>query len=200
MSGYRPLDAGLAGDGGPQRQPKGFHDMPKSQTSSSSRSTARAKKTNAIALLKADHEKVEALFDRYEKQKEKMTPRQREQLAAEICGELKVHTQIEEEIFYPAAREACEDCEELLDEADVEHASAKQLIAEIEGGPKDEHFDARVKVLGEYVKHHVKEEQNELFPEVRKSELDLEELGEQMAARKQELMGGDADTPRVAAE
>ena len=174
--------------------------MPRSQTSSHPRTTARAKKTNAIALLKADHEKVEALFDRYEKQKEKMTPRQREQLAGEICGELKVHTQIEEEIFYPAAREACEECEDMLDEADVEHASAKQLIAEIEGGPKDDHFDARVKVLGEYVKHHVKEEQNELFPEIRKSELDLDELGEQMAARKQELVSGERQSPREAAE
>jgi hypothetical protein len=100
-----------------------------------------------------------------------------------------VHTQIEEEIFYPAAREAIRE-QDLLDEAAVEHASAKELIRQLQDGqPGDEMFDARVKVLGEYVKHHVKEEQNELFPQVKKSRLDTRSLGEQLMMRKQELMG-----------
>jgi len=102
-----------------------------------------------------------------------------------------VHAQIEEEIFYPAAREASiRDGEDLLDEAEVEHGSLKQLVAAIESNSpeSDELFDARVKVLGEYVKHHVKEEENELFPRARKSDMDLEEVGARLAARKDELM------------
>ena len=103
---------------------------------------------------------------------------------------LTVHAQIEEEIFYPAAREALgEEGEDLLDEAKVEHNSLKELIGHIEGSsPEDELFGAHVKVLGEYVKHHVKEEEGELFPKLRKSDMDLVEIGEQMAARKKELM------------
>jgi hemerythrin-like domain-containing protein len=101
---------------------------------------------------------------------------------------LTVHAQIEEEIFYPACHEHVEDAEDLLAEAKVEHQTLKELIAKIEKAkPGSEEFDAEVKVLGEYVKHHVKEEQNELFPKVRKSELDLTEVGEQLATRKEEL-------------
>jgi hemerythrin superfamily protein len=148
-----------------------------------------AKKPNAITLLKQDHDEVSALFDKYEKQKEKMSADQKQALALKICRMLTVHAQIEEEIFYPAAREQVEDAEELLDEAKVEHQSAKDLISQIEGmEPDDELFDAKVKVLGEYIKHHVKEEQNELFPECRKSEMDLAAVGEQLEARKAELM------------
>ena len=154
---------------------------------SSGRSSSRGAKKNALTLLRTDHENVQELFDRFEKQKEKGTSRQLQELAEQICQELKVHTQIEEEIFYPAVRDNCEDCEDILDEAEVEHASAKQLIAEIEAAG-DDHFAARVTVLGEYVRHHVKEEQNELFPEVRKSEMDLADLGARLEARKAELM------------
>lgn len=148
--------------------------------------SAPRRAANAITLLKADHTAVQELFDKYEKTR---SDDRKAALAEQICNELKVHTQIEEEIFYPAVREAIRD-QDLLDEATVEHASAKDLIAQIEEGkPGDDLFDAKVTVLGEYVKHHVKEEQNELFPKVRKTKLDLQELGEKLQARKEELMG-----------
>ena len=155
--------------------------------SSSAKSSTR-KQTNALTLLTQDHKLVQELFDKFEKTK---SEEKKEEIAAQIVNELKIHAQIEEEIFYPAAREAIEDTD-LLDEATVEHQSAKDLIAQIEGeGPDGELFEAKVKVLGEYIKHHVKEEQNELFPEVRKAkELDLDELGEQLQARKEELKQG----------
>lgn len=140
---------------------------------------------DAIGMLRADHEKVSEMFERYENLR---TEQQKEKLAREICQELRVHAQLEEEIFYPAAREAIED-EDLMDEAAVEHQSAKDLIAQIqESSPHEELFDAKVKVLGEYIKHHVKEEQNEMFPHVRKSDLDLKALAEQMRIRKKELL------------
>jgi hemerythrin-like domain-containing protein len=143
---------------------------------------------NALSLLRSDHEVVSALFDRYEKGRERMSPSQKAQLVQEICKELKIHTTIEEEIFYPAVREHVESAEDMLEEATVEHASAKDLIAQLEeADAEDELYDAKVKVLGEYVRHHVKEEQNELFPEVRGSELDLTILGEQLKQRKSEL-------------
>ncbi|MDZ4290370.1 MAG: hemerythrin domain-containing protein, partial [Hydrogenophaga sp.] len=109
-------------------------------------------------------------------------------LVAEICTALSVHAQIEEEIFYPAVKAALKD-KLLVPEATVEHTSVKDLIAQIEGlEPDGEMYDAKVKVLSEYVKHHVKEEQNEMFPKVKSSSLDTVELGAQMAARKEELM------------
>jgi len=158
--------------------------MASTKSSSRRKSTGKAKQ-DAIALLKADHVKVQGLFDQFEKAR---TESRKQSLAQEICMELKVHTTIEEEIFYPAAREAIDD-NDLLDEAAVEHQSAKELIAQIEeGSPGDEMWSAKVTVLGEYIKHHVKEEQNELFPEVRSAGLDLKELGQQMLQRKQELM------------
>jgi hypothetical protein len=147
-----------------------------------------SKKVLALTLLKADHDEVKDLFDKYEKGKDKMSASQKQALATTICQMLTIHTTIEEEIFYPAVREQMDDMEDLLDEANVEHQSAKELISQIEGmSPDDELYDAKVKVLGEYVKHHVKEEQNELFPEVRKSEIDLNALGEQLETRKAEL-------------
>lgn len=150
---------------------------------------APAKKLNALTLLKQDHDEVNELFEKFENKKEKMSASQKQDLALQICQMLTVHATIEEEIFYPAAREQVEDGEELLDEAEVEHQSAKDLIAQIEGmKPNDELFDAKVKVLGEYIKHHVKEEQNELFPECRKSDMDLAAIGQQLQARKSELM------------
>lgn len=150
-----------------------------------SKRAAPRRAVNAITLLKSDHAAVQELFDKYEKTR---SSDRKAALAEQICNELTVHTRIEEEIFYPAAREAIRD-QDLLDEATVEHASAKELIAQIEDGkPGDDLFDAKVKVLGEYVKHHVKEEQNELFPKVRKTKLDLQALGERLQARKEELM------------
>ena len=128
--------------------------------------TSRPKATNAIELLKHDHREVEEIFDEYEDIREGGDEATKEQLAQKICAALKVHTQIEEEIFYPAAREATSD-NDLLDEAMVEHAGAKNLIAEIEAmDPADDLYDAKVRVLGEQIRHHVEEEEEELFPEV----------------------------------
>ena len=111
----------------------------------------------------------------------------RRTLSTQICGMVAVHAMIEEEIFYPAARKARIEAS-LLDEADIEHASAKDLIAQIESGnPRDDHYDARVKVLGEYVTHHVVEEHTEMFTKCRRSGMDLVALRERMAARKAEI-------------
>jgi hemerythrin superfamily protein len=153
---------------------------------------------DAIELLKADHKKVKKLFAEYEKMKEDADASEKEALAAEICTELTLHTELEEELFYPAAREAIEE-EDLLDEAEVEHASAKDLIAQIqEMDSSDPLFDAKVKVLGEYVNHHVEEEEKEMFPKVKKAkQLDLDALGEEIAALKvtklSQPMEGGAD-------
>lgn len=152
------------------------------------RSSASAKKpADAIALLKADHKEVDAMFKAYDKTDDDA---KKQELANNICMALTVHAQIEEEIFYPAAYEALdEDGDDLLDEAEVEHASCKALIAEIEAMTVGEPlFDAKIKVLGEYIKHHVEEEETELFPECRDAKMDLKALGEQLAMRKQELM------------
>jgi hemerythrin superfamily protein len=140
---------------------------------------------DAIALLKADHETVSGLFADYEKTR---SVAKKKALVAEICTELSVHAQIEEEIFYPKVKAALKDTE-LVAEAMVEHAGVKGLIAELEGRePDGEMYDAKVKVLSEYVKHHVKEEQNEMFPKAKATSLDLLELGARMTARKAELL------------
>lgn len=143
-----------------------------------------AKKLNAIALLKADHRKVEELFEKYESARAKKAD-----IAKQICLELTIHTMIEEEIFYPACREAGVQSD-MMDEANVEHDGAKVLIGEIDAGsPADEFYDAKVKVLSEEIKHHVKEEEKRggIFTEAKGADLDLDALGEQMASRKQEL-------------
>jgi hemerythrin superfamily protein len=128
---------------------------------------------------------VDELFGRYE---DLTDDADKKAVATEICIALKVHTQIEEEIFYPAAREATGDAD-LLDEAAVEHAGAKTLIAEIEAmRPGQPLYDAKITVLGEQVRHHVDEEEEDLFPEVRQTKLDLDKLGAKMATRKSELM------------
>jgi hypothetical protein len=133
------------------------------------------------------------MFDEYERRKERLSADRKLEMVQTICRELEVHTQIEEEIFYPAAREAVRE-QDLLDEAEIEHGSAKELIRQLQNGqPGEDLYDARVKVLGEYVKHHVKEEQGQLFPMVKKSRLDMRQLGEQLMRRKQELMGGAAE-------
>ena len=153
-------------------------------TTASTTPKSKAQSQDALALLKADHELVENLFDKFEKAR---TDEQKDTLAEQICSELAIHAQIEEEIFYPAVREAIDE-EDLMDEAEVEHAGAEDLIAQIEESQAGEDkFDAKVTVLGEYVRHHVKEEETEMFPKVRKADLDLKELGSAMAARKTEL-------------
>jgi len=143
----------------------------------------------AVELLESDHRKVEALLDRFERENEG-EDESRLATARRICGELKAHTRLEEELFYPWLRENIGEEEmELLEEAYVEHASAKDLIAQIEAASEvDGTFDAKVKVLGEYVKHHVKEEENEIFKAVRDMQEELDELGQEMHARKAELM------------
>ena len=148
---------------------------------------AETKTPDAIALLKADHRAVEELFEKFEKASG--DGRKRE-IAGKICMELTIHAQIEEEIFYPACEGKVE--EDMLKEAYVEHDGAKVLIAEIEkGGPDDDYYDAKVKVLSEQIEHHVQEEEQRMegiFAQARKAGLDMDALGEQLAARKGELM------------
>ena len=147
---------------------------------------AETKTQDAIALLKADHRTVEELFKKFESANGFERKRK---LAEEICLELSVHAQIEEEIFYPACEGKVD--EDLLKESYVEHDGAKVLIAEISAGsPDDEFYDAKVKVLSEEIDHHVEEEEKRLeglFSQARKAELDMDVLGEQLAARKAEL-------------
>jgi hemerythrin superfamily protein len=145
-------------------------------------------KLDAVALLKADHRKVEDLFAQFEKTK---AADKKQRLAQEICKELTVHTLIEEEIFYPACRGEIKD--ETVSEAYVEHDGAKMLIAELEAGsPEDDFYDAKMKVLSEEIKHHVHEEEMRsegMFAQAKAAGLDLEDLGERMAARKKDLIG-----------
>lgn len=143
----------------------------------------------AIELLESDHRKVEMLFEQFEDAKEE-GDEQKRTIAERICAELTVHAQVEEELFYPWLRENLEDDDmEMVEEAQVEHNSAKDLIAQIQGATDlDATYDAKVKVLSEYIKHHVKEEENEIFEEVRDKQDELDELGQEMAARKAELM------------
>lgn len=139
---------------------------------------------DAVAMLREDHKRVLAMFEEYEHARSTDTKRQ---LVASICEELTLHTTLEEEIFYPAVKEALNDSE-LVPEARVEHDSVKALIAQVQDQePGGEEFDAKIKVMGEFVKHHVKEEQNEMFPKAKKSALDLMALAQQMAERKAEL-------------
>jgi hypothetical protein len=148
---------------------------------------ANSKEMDAIALLKQDHRTVEELFAEFEKAS---GDGRKQKLAEQICLELSVHTRIEEEIFYPACDGKVE--EDLLKESYVEHDGAKLLVAEIiAGGPDDEFYDSKVKVLQEQVEHHVEEEEKRvdgLFAQARKADLDMDALGEQLANRKQELL------------
>lgn len=152
-----------------------------------SKSSKAAPPMDAIELLKDDHRQVEEWFEDFEGTN---SSAKKQKLATQICKALTVHTQIEEEIFYPAFIEATGD-EDMHHEAIVEHDGAKKLIAEIEeSSPEDDYFDAKVKVLSEMIKHHVKEEEQRggMFAEAKKSDMDLDALGAAMAARKQELM------------
>ena len=156
--------------------------------------TAAAAKTDATLLLTRDHAEVHKRFKQYEKLAEaKADGSDRQALAEEICTMLTVHATIEEEIFYPAAREAGVESA-LLDEAEVEHASAKDLIAQIRAmGPEEDLYDAKVKVLGEYIDHHVAEEQDEMFPKCRKTNMDLAGIATRLGERKAELMAEAAE-------
>ncbi|RYG37124.1 MAG: hemerythrin domain-containing protein [Burkholderiales bacterium] len=169
-----------------------------SKTSTKKAPPAATKGFDAIKLLTDDHKEVKALFKEYEKLvSSEADDEEKHVLAIRICALLTIHAEIEEEIFYPAAREAIEE-QDLLDEAEVEHASAKDLIAQIEGmQPSDKLFDAKVTVLGEYIDHHVKEEEEEMFPKVKKTDVDLLAIGQELSARKQEFMA-QLDAPEPA--
>ena len=164
---------------------------------SASRKPAAPRQRDAITILRADHKLVDELFKQYEKTR---ADTRKQTLVDQICAELTAHTTVEEEIFYPAVRGAIKDAD-MMDEADVEHASAKELIAQLQAGkPGDDHYDAKVKVLGEYIRHHVKEEQNEMFPKAKKTKLDMMELGSQIETRKGELKMEEQPKPKEASK
>ena len=175
--------------------------MPTSSTqarkkpASTPRSTA-SRAPDALKLLMADHKEVKALFQAYEKLvKSDADGAKKQAVAQQICTALTVHATVEEELLYPAAYDVLSE-DDLVDEATVEHASAKELIAQIEGmEPSDDLYDAKVKVLGEYIDHHVKEEEKEMFPKLRKTELDLKDLGASVKSRKAELLAEMQNSP-----
>jgi hemerythrin superfamily protein len=169
--------------------------MPNSRTARTAskpttrRSTSRSAEPDVIDLLEADHKKVKKLFKDFEKLAKQGDEEGKVEIAMQICDELTIHAQLEEEIFYPAAHEALKE-HELIDEATVEHATAKDLIAQIRSmDGSEELYDAKVKVLGEYINHHVEEEEGEIFPKARKAKLDLEEMATEITARKEMLEG-----------
>ena len=165
-------------------------DSRKTKASSGVTRTGRAsaRPDDAVSALMADHRKVEELFKQY--QKAKSDPGRKQKIFQQIDMELKIHMQIEEEVFYPESREFVAD-EETVNEAVVEHASAKSLMTQLEKmTPDDPYYDAKVKVLQEMIHHHVEEEETEFFPECRRSEMDLKAVGERLQARKAQLMQG----------
>lgn len=156
---------------------------------------ATASSPDAISLLIKDHRDVKKLFSTFQDLADAEAPaEQRLSIAQEICEALTLHATVEEEIFYPALRETAKDADAELDEAEVEHATVKELVAQIKSMEPDEDlYNAKIKVLGEYVIHHVKEEESEMFPKAKKSGMDLEEIGQQMKERKEELQTAYVD-------
>jgi len=153
--------------------------------------------TNAVEILKQDHDEVEKLFDQYEDAKDENNAELKAEIVAAVCKALTIHAQIEEELFYPAMRRQEEDASDLVDEAAVEHQTLKNLVAELlVAAPGDDLYDAKVKVLSEYVKHHVKEEEGEMFPMARKADIDLDALGKKLLQRKGELESAPARATR----
>lgn len=150
---------------------------------------------DAIALLTKDHSDVKKLFSTFQELAEKQaTADERLAVAQEICEALTLHTIVEEEIFYPALREAAEDFENELNEAEVEHSTVKELVEQIKAmDPDEDLYNAKVKVLGEYVDHHASEEEEEMFPKAQSAGIDLEGLGQEMKERKEELQLIDVD-------
>lgn len=167
-------------------------------TTDGGRKSAKATETDAIELLMQDHKEVKAMFGAFKKLKEgEDADEDKAELVQQICTALTIHATVEEEIFYPAVRAAIDD-EDLMDEADVEHAGAKELIAQLDAAsPGDDHYDAKVTVLGEMIDHHVKEEEGEMFPKAKKA-IDTKAVGAALASRKAELaseMGEAAPIP-----
>lgn len=152
-------------------------------------SPTKTRRPNAIQLLTADHQKVAKIFGEFEKIKDKANSDEKQSLVKFACEELTIHAKVEEELFYPALRAAMKE-EALIDEAEVEHTSIKQLISDLESmRPSDDLYNAKMTVLGEYVKHHVKEEQGEIFPKAKKTDIDMAQLGQEIADRKEALKG-----------
>ncbi len=164
--------------------------MPTQSSVSKSKSKPVQQKSgelDAIALLTQDHENVKALFEQYEGLGERAFVAKKK-LAMQICTELIKHATAEEELFYPAVHNASSEAEDLVDEALVEHAAAKDLIAQILSmDAQDELYDAKIKVLSEQIEHHIGEEESELFPKARKAKLDLLAIGKAIALRKEEI-------------
>jgi hemerythrin-like domain-containing protein len=151
------------------------------------RNRSKRSDTDPLRMLKDHHNRVKKLFREFE-QVDRDDPEACREIVEQACTELKIHTTLEEEIFYPASREGVE--EDLMNEAEIEHESAKMLIRQLDDlQPGDPRYGAAFIVLGEYVKHHIKEEENEMFPQVREAKLDLETIAEQPRTRKDELMG-----------
>lgn len=162
--------------------------MPRRSTTSSPRGSRSSSSSDAVSMLMADHKKVQKLFRDFDKAHEEQDDQTCREIAERVCTELEVHTTLEEELFYPAAREALGEDEELVDEAEIEHQSAKDLISELRAmDATDQKFAPTFTVLAEYVRHHIKEEEGEMFPRVKKAKLDLDGLGQEMAARKSQL-------------
>jgi hemerythrin superfamily protein len=169
--------------------PRNTPSKSSSKTSSKSpqRGARKESSRDALHLLSEDHKKVIDMFEEFEQLKEDPDVEAKQLLVESACAELTLHAQVEEDVFYPAARDAIDDMD-LLDEAIVEHASAKQLINELNTmQPDDDLYDAKFTVLGEYVKHHIEEEEKQIFPKVKKAKVDLDELGEEIRQRKLEL-------------
>jgi hypothetical protein len=158
--------------------------MPRSARKTSARKTSMPE---PMTMLIEDHRKVQKMFKQFEKLKQQEDEEAKRDLVEQACAELKVHTELEEELFYPAAREALDEGD-LIAEAQVEHASAKELIAKLDRQNGGEEYDATFTVLGEYVNHHIAEEQDEMFPKLKKADIDWDSLAEQMRTMKQELM------------
>jgi len=164
----------------------------------STNATASAGEQDAIALLKSDHKQVKVLFSEFDKLKDDGAEADKVAIVAQICNELKIHTAIEEEIFYPAVRKAIDDSD-LMDEALVEHAGAKKLIAQLEGASADDDlYNAKVTVLREQIEHHVQDEEGSMFPKAKTAKVDTVALGAKMIKRRRALIaemggpGGDA--------
>ena len=154
---------------------------------STKKDASGAQKQDAIAMLMADHKKVKKLFSDFDKLREEGSDEEKSAIVEQICNELKIHTELEEKIFYPAVRKAIDD-PDLMDEALVEHAGAKDLIAQLEdASPDDDLYDAKVTVLGEQINHHVKEEEGQMFPKAKSAKVDTEALGATMLEQKMAL-------------
>ncbi len=162
--------------------------MQRRSTASNPRGSRSSGSDDAVSMLMEDHKKVQKLFRDFEKAHDKQDDAACKEIAEHVCAELEVHTTLEEELFYPAAREALGEDEELVDEAEIEHQSAKDLIAELRAmDAADQKFAPTFTVLAEYVRHHIKEEEGEMFPRVKKAKVDVASLGQEMAARKTQL-------------